>query len=362
MAGKPADLKGQIFGKLEVIRFSHVDKNKQGYWIAVCSCDGKEVLVKANCLKQGKTRSCGCLYKEKASKMFPDRAYGKAINFIDLVGKLFGNWLVLSFGGYDKNNHLMWKCECQCPKHTVKLIRTDALNSRKTEGCRCVTIKKILAKPSHGLSSRKDPIKHKFYRSYINMLSRCYCVNDISYLNYGGRGITVCNRWLGEEGLKHYEEDKYDSFTQHIQNFGLENTSHERLEVDGNYTPENTKWATLLEQGKNRQLSPVTKDLKLWKEVRKVAAAIRAAIVRNSKYSIYEPLLGCPIQEARKHIESQFIENMSWETYGYGNDKWEFDHIDSLRLFDFSKEDSWLSAFHFTNYRPFRRSQNASKC
>lgn len=316
------------------------------------------MIVSSNLLTQGKKRSCGCLYKEKATKMYPNRAYGKAYSFVDLTGKQFTRLRVIGYGGHNKDGDLLWKCECSCPNKTIKYILTYRLTSGKVKSCGCL-IKE--GRSLLGFTKSKNPLEVKFVITYRGMISRCYYIKDINYSNYGGRGIKVCDRWLGVDGFIHYKEDRFDSFVQHIDEFGLRNTTNERIDVDKDYCLENVRWATISEQGKNKQDSPATKDLKLWKEARKVYNALRAAVVRNSHSSIYEPLLGCSIQEVRNHLEAQFIEDMSWETYGYGKGKWEIDHIKSLHLFDFSKEDSWLSAFHFTNQRPFRRSQNASK-
>jgi hypothetical protein len=360
MRGRRLDLIGQLFEKLTVVRFSHVNKkNHQSYWVVICSCGNKEeLIVSSNLLTQKKKRSCGCLYKEKASKMFPGRTHGKSHNFIDLSDQQFTRFKVLGYGGRNRDGDILWKCECSCPDKTIKYVLTDRLTSGQAKSCGCLVKE---GRSLLGFSKSKDPIEVKFAITYKGMISRCYNPNDISYSNYGGRGIIVCDRWLGKEGFKNYKEDRFGSFIQHINEFGLRNTTNERIDVDKDYCLENVGWATYPEQGKNKQDSPLTKDLKLWKEVRKVYAALRAAIIRNSHSSIYESLLGCSIQETRNHLESQFIEDMSWETYGYGEDKWEIDHIKSLHLFDFSQEDSWLSAFHFTNQRPFRRSQNASK-
>lgn len=81
------------------------------------------------------------------------------------------------------------------------------------------------------------------YRSYWAMISRCYNHRNSSFMNYGGRGVEVCDSWLL-------------SFEEFLRDMGTrpEGTSIERLSVDGDYTPENCCWASASEQQRNKRL------------------------------------------------------------------------------------------------------------
>ena len=93
----------------------------------------------------------------------------------------------------------------------------------------------------------------KFYRSYYSMKRRCYDENNDRYNNYGGRGIIVCDRWNDpENGFINFKEDMYDSFLKHIEEYGEENTTIDRINVNGNYEPSNCKWSTNKEQSNNK--------------------------------------------------------------------------------------------------------------
>lgn len=85
--------------------------------------------------------------------------------------------------------------------------------------------------------------KHELYKTYKGMLSRCYDYNSKSFKNYGGRGITVCNRWKGKNGLSNFIKDmgeRPDGYTI------------DRINRDCNYSPDNCKWSHIYEQNYNR--------------------------------------------------------------------------------------------------------------
>lgn len=87
------------------------------------------------------------------------------------------------------------------------------------------------------------------YASYMNMIQRCYNKNNQIYEYYGGRGITVCDLWLAS--FDNFLKDMGDSKP------GL---TLDRKNVNGNYTPNNCRWATKIEQNKNKR--PVYKKRK----------------------------------------------------------------------------------------------------
>lgn len=83
------------------------------------------------------------------------------------------------------------------------------------------------------------------YTSWVGMRNRCYCTTDKNYAQYGGRGITVCDRWMDEN-------NGYLNFIADIGNRPTDKHSVERINVNGNYEPSNCKWATATEQNNNK--------------------------------------------------------------------------------------------------------------
>lgn len=95
-------------------------------------------------------------------------------------------------------------------------------------------------------------IYHKFYRTWVNMKSRCRNKNHPSYFRYGGRGVTVCKRWLDFEN---FFDDMYSSFEEHERKFGGRQTTLDRIDNDGDYELSNCRWATQKQQALNTRVS-----------------------------------------------------------------------------------------------------------
>lgn len=137
----------------------------------------------------------------------------------------------------DKSGNVYWYCECECGGN----ILTQGRNLRKGLVSSCGCVKKENARKmnfKHGMS------RDRIYEILCAMKSRCYCKNDENYKRYGERGIEICDEWRNENGFKNFYEWS-------IANGYQTNLTIDRIDVDGNYCPENCRWATPKQQMQN---------------------------------------------------------------------------------------------------------------
>jgi hypothetical protein len=188
------------------------------------------------------------------------------------------------------------------------------------------------------------------------MKARCANKNHIAYHNYGGRGITVCDRWLKFEN---FVTDMWLEYKRRVEN-GEKISIDRYLDVNGNYELSNCKWSTDSEQGKTRRNSSKTENYDshdYWHE--HLGSTISKAIVNTKgiykprKGTIVEFYVGIPVQELRQYIQSLWEPWMTWDNYGRGEGKWSIDHIKQCREFDLSKEEDRKACFNYKNLRPY---------
>jgi len=233
---KLIDLTGQIFGRLTVIGQSPVKVKNGVLWECQCSC-GTIKNIRSNSLRRKKdpTRSCGCINEEncrnKAEK---------------LEGKVFGKLTVLSRHGSTNHGRSTWKCQCSCngPKSVVIVSSGDLKHSNSpTRSCGCLRIEH---------SKRTHPKEeHRFYRIWYDMIYRCTNENNSCYYRYGGRGIKIQSSW---NQYKNFKIDTHKSYVEHVQTYGEKDTTIDRKNNDGDYSINNVRWATRMEQNMNKSI------------------------------------------------------------------------------------------------------------
>lgn len=161
---------------------------------------------------------------------------------IDLTGKTFGKLTVLERAGQNKNRNALWKCQCECG--LIKITSGRLLRNGDSKSCGCLRLDSCIKTHTiHGMSKSPE------FAIWAAMIQRCQNPKNIGYKDYGGRGITICERWL-------------NSFENFFIDMGPKPEKHsiDRINNDRGYSPENCRWATCHEQRMNQR--PKSKNKK----------------------------------------------------------------------------------------------------
>ena len=119
------DLKGKIFGRWTVISQAPASNHREIMWNCICSCRVQKT-IRGFTLKNGMSKSCGCLQKE----------WVREARFIDLTGQIFGRLTAISRAPNDKNKNTMWNCKCICGSECI--VNGYDLKIGHTQSCGCL--------------------------------------------------------------------------------------------------------------------------------------------------------------------------------------------------------------------------------
>lgn len=160
-------------------------------------------------------------------------------NFKDLTGEKIGRLTVIKRVENNKANNAQWLCQCECGKEII--TTTANLKRRHSKSCGCL-------RKEHTSGINNNFYKHgmyntKLYQTWHNMKQRCFNKNSSHYKNYGGRGIKVCDEWL--EFMNFYNWAMSNEYSEEL--------TIDRIDVNGNYEPDNCRWVDNKTQCNNKR-------------------------------------------------------------------------------------------------------------
>lgn len=233
---------GQKFGRLTAMSVAYVDSGGNRHWLCSCECGNQSRVLTSN-LKRGSVKSCGCWKRESVKR---PRNLPSSV----APGQVYGRLTVLGLTSDRKNRNRCWRCRCVCGAEvtvTTQSLRTgDSGKGRRSCGC---LFREHATGPlktqaiTHGMAvydanGRRPPE----YTTWANMLQRCNNPKSSFYKDYGGRGVSVCERW-----------HTFEIFFSDMGSRPSSKHSIDRIDVNGNYEPANCRWTTADVQASNKR-------------------------------------------------------------------------------------------------------------
>lgn len=249
-------LEGKWYGMLQVIEEVMPDADdKERRWLCKCEC-GNTRIVKQSCLKDNRNCSCGCALEQP-----------------NYIGKRYGRLVVIGEGETirDSSGHKRGTFICQCDCGKVIILNRRTFIKEGVQSCGCLK----------ELRKKYKTVKYKkLHDCWVAMKQRCYNPNEHNYNNYGGRGIKVCPEWLTQGGA-------YVFCDWALNNGYRDDLSIDRINVNGDYTPENCRWIPMAEQQRNRrnnhwiEYNGETKCLAEWAETLNIDYSLLCSRIGN---------------------------------------------------------------------------------
>jgi hypothetical protein len=196
--------------------------------------------------------------------------------FIDRTNARFGRWLVKSYEGAGR-----WQCVCDCG--VVRTVAVRDMVAGKSTSCGCYRMEAAgNLRRTHGASESRA------YTIWLHMRQRCMNPSNLRYPLYGGRGITICDRW---SSFENFYADMGDP---------PHGTSIDRIDNDKGYSPDNCRWATQREQVHNSRSTKLTDA-----DIAAIRADTRPLKVIATEYGVTHTYI-CALRKGRiRSIQSE---------------------------------------------------------
>lgn len=238
---KKIRLEGKQFGDLKVIEEVAPITTSNGTvsraWLCKCKCGNTKVIAQS-ILKTGRDCSCGC-----------------KTNAYEIVGKKFGKFLIIERLDNQRDKYGHMRSLYLCKKNNGETVIKDRHSLTALE----------IVKEKKKRDREERKIK-KLKQTYASMKDRCFDNTSKGYKWYGERGIIICDEWIGENG--------FSNFCDWSLNNGFDlDLSIDRIDVNGNYSPENCRWVDMKTQQRNKRnthyvtYNGETKSVGEWSEI-----------------------------------------------------------------------------------------------
>lgn len=182
---KKLNLLGQKYGRLTVIS-SAPNQRGNSAWLCQCDC-GNQKIILTRSLRNGNTKSCGCLHKEIVAKNFSK----------DLTNQRFGNLLALNPTSERKHGSVVWKCQCDCGN--IHFTTAELLLSGKTQSCGC-----IHSKGNQKIQQLLQQNNIPFIKEYPIKINNINYYYDFAIIQ---NEKIIC--FIEYDGILHFKQDKY---------------------------------------------------------------------------------------------------------------------------------------------------------
>ncbi len=183
---------------------------------------------------------------------------------LDLLNQRFGRLVVVA-PSKSKNNETMWECKCDCGN--IKIVSTSNLKAGRIKSCGCFKSDKLIKR------NTTHSQRHTFlYEVWKSLRQRCNNPKHASYYNYGGRGITICEEW-NKSFQSFYDWAYANGYSLEHQKDEVKKLTIDRIDVNGNYEPNNCRWVDRKTQARNTRITKFitfkgqTKPIVEWCEI-----------------------------------------------------------------------------------------------